>query len=1200
MLPSLHIPAKQHLNIVLGAVRVMCELSAIVVAVFVLLTVAAFGSSPLRFRSQAAINASNPQGSKARPTRSLTPETPVKDEIKGGETDLFRVPLKAGDFVSFRVEQHGIILEAALVDPHGVQVIQMDGPAGGYGPILFSAIAEHSGDYRFELKASDGWALVHPYEIFIDELRPKGPRDELQAAAEKAFSEGRKHSKAGEASAAIRSYEAAKRYWDNTNNYHWRAVIPYTLSEVYRNSDNVKSGAYLKETLSIPDSQMPPSDWRLKASALNDLGAIYARLGAASVGEATTLLKQAFELYRSHNDRRGQASSLGHLATINFRAGNLSAARDMVNQALEFRRAENDKPGISNAINMLAVIADGLGEPEDALKYSRESLQNWEALGEIKASDRRRLASVLSTVAVASDKLGQWDQAFEYYDRALAVYNEADPLRAVVLDNKGELYVALGNPAKARECYEQALKILSTGGNPDVDVKAGVLVHLGQLSIASGDVQSAIRVFQEALSLQPPVARQADILTNLANSFAIKADFERAMSTYSSTLKLQKDRRDQRGQALTLQKRGEAYALLSKPEEALNDLNSALPLWRAVKDQRGEAATLNAIARVERARGNFSSALAHNAEAIRIVESLRTNISSYQLRTTYFSIQENYYELDVDLRMQLGKVEKRDEYLAAALESSEKARARVLLDSLNEAGVGRSGYSKTSDPRFSSLIEEKLKLLSTLAAKAQARTRFLNGPHSNEQIATLDRELTALNGKYDEVETRIRSQNPRFATLTKPAPARLRLIQKQLDDDTLLIEFLLGEHRSYAWIVGNNSLDGVELPAGPEIEQLARRISISLSERGRIEKSESPLRRQERISLAESDFRDASSSLSKALLVPLARFLTKKRLVVVADGALQLLPFGALPYPEQLDRAGVDSDRMLLESHEIVTLPSASVILVQRQEFAGRKPAPHVVAVIADPVFGKNDPRVLSAKSKRFKGSGDGESPETDPAGNESRHTKNKEALLTRALGDVGIDSLTEIARLPFSLREAKAILKTVPASQSFSALDFDANRATVMDPKLAQYRIVHLATHGVMDLKHPELSGILLSMIDENGKEQNGYLGLNEIYNLNWPAELVVLSACETGIGKEIKGEGLIALTRGFMYAGAARVVASLWKVNDRATAVLMEEFYHEMLVNKSTPAAALRAAQLKLSRHPRWGNPHFWAGFVLQGEWR
>jgi len=145
----------------------------------------------------------------------------------------------------------------------------------------------------------------------------------------------------------------------------------------------------------------------------------------------------------------------------------------------------------------------------------------------------------------------------------------------------------------------------------------------------------------------------------------------------------------------------------------------------------------------------------------------------------------------------------------------------------------------------------------------------------------------------------------------------------------------------------------------------------------------------------------------------------------------------------------------------------------------------------------------------------------------------------------------------------------------------------------------VHFATHGVLDLEHPELSGIALSMVDEKGRSRDGYLRLNEIYNLNLPAELVVLSACQTGVGKQIKGEGLIALTRGFMYAGARSVVASLWKVDDAATASLMTEFYRQMFTNKLKPAAALRSAQLKISQEKRWQSPYYWAGFFLQGEW-
>jgi CHAT domain-containing protein len=177
--------------------------------------------------------------------------------------------------------------------------------------------------------------------------------------------------------------------------------------------------------------------------------------------------------------------------------------------------------------------------------------------------------------------------------------------------------------------------------------------------------------------------------------------------------------------------------------------------------------------------------------------------------------------------------------------------------------------------------------------------------------------------------------------------------------------------------------------------------------------------------------------------------------------------------------------------------------------------------------------------------------------------------------------------------------MRTVPPNQSLGALGFQASRATATSPELSKYRIIHFATHGVLDLEHPELSGIVLSLVDEKGQPQDGYLRLHDIYNLNLPAELVVLSACQTGVGKQIKGEGLIALTRGFMYAGAKSVVASLWKVNDAATSELMAEFYKQMFTNKLKPAAALREAQRNIAKQKRYQSPYYWAGFFLQGDW-
>jgi CHAT domain-containing protein len=204
---------------------------------------------------------------------------------------------------------------------------------------------------------------------------------------------------------------------------------------------------------------------------------------------------------------------------------------------------------------------------------------------------------------------------------------------------------------------------------------------------------------------------------------------------------------------------------------------------------------------------------------------------------------------------------------------------------------------------------------------------------------------------------------------------------------------------------------------------------------------------------------------------------------------------------------------------------------------------------------------------------------------------------LTRALTGIGLE---RISWLPYSRDEALAIKKVAPPRQTMLALDFKASRATITSKELSQYRILHFATHGIVNLENPELSGIVLSLVDESGKPQDGYIRLHDIYNLNLPAELIVLSACQTGVGKQIKGEGLIALTRGFMYAGAARVVASLWKVDDLATAELMAKFYKEMFTNGRQPADALRAAQLAMAKDKRWQSPYYWAGFILQGDWQ
>jgi len=317
------------------------------------------------------------------------------------------------------------------------------------------------------------------------------------------------------------------------------------------------------------------------------------------------------------------------------------------------------------------------------------------------------------------------------------------------------------------------------------------------------------------------------------------------------------------------------------------------------------------------------------------------------------------------------------------------------------------------------------------------------------------------------------------------------------------------------------------------------------------------------------------------VLAPLAAKITKKRLLIVSDGALQYVPFAALPVPNSSKRVP------LVIEHEIVYAPSASVLAELRREVAGRPKAPKAVAILADPVFDQNDPRVektrLQAHQQRAVTRGEsGPSP--------SDH-------LTRSVADVG---LAHLSRLAFSRREAEAIMAVTPVGLGKKALGFEASRTTATSPELAQYRIIHFATHALSDNKSPELSGLVLSLVDRKGKSQNGFLDLQDIYNLTLHADLVVLSACETALGKEIRGEGLIGLTRGFMYAGATRVLASLWKVDDVATAELMAGFYKALEQQGLQPAAALRQVQMDMWHRKRWASPYYWAGFQLQGEWK
>ncbi len=446
----------------------------------------------------------------------------------------------------------------------------------------------------------------------------------------------------------------------------------------------------------------------------------------------------------------------------------------------------------------------------------------------------------------------------------------------------------------------------------------------------------------------------------------------------------------------------------------------------------------------------------------------------------------------------------------------------------------------------------------------------------------------------------------------------------------MLLEYALGEERSYLFLVSSSSLQTFTLPPGAEIEARARRVYDLLSARALDPRGETPAQRQERITTADAELSRQAAELSRMVLAPAATQLGEKRLLVVAQGALQLIPFAALPEPEPGKGRDGETERRrdeergrrgegikwgkenplsvspslrlsvspapLLVNHEIVSLPSASTLAVLRRETARRQPAPKTVALLADPIFEKSDERLKLADAQTQRA--------TRSSSNQTGQTaaRQRPQNLLRAIEAFG-ESKDEFSfpRLVSTGWEAEQIARLAPADQVFKALSFDANRQLATSGKLSDYRIVHFASHSFINAAHPDLSGIVLSLVDRRGQEQDGFLRLHEIYNLKLPADLVVLSGCRTGLGKEIEGEGLMSLTRGFMYAGASRVIVSAWEVQDRSSARLMVKFYRHLLGPKRlSAAAALRAAQIEMLRDKQFAAPYFWAGFTLQGEWR
>jgi CHAT domain-containing protein/tetratricopeptide (TPR) repeat protein len=945
-------------------------------------------------------------------------------------------------------------------------------------------------------------------------------------------------------------------------------------------------------------------DRSIEATLLSSIGRMYGELGERR--KSLEYYNQALPVLRALGARDVEAATLSNIGMTYSDLGEREKAIDFLNQALALTQALGSKTGEANVLGNIGIVYRQLGDTGKAIDVQNQSIQIFRSLG-----DNDALATALNNVAIAYQTVREMQKALDHFNQSLAIVKAiGDRARtANTLGNLGTLYHALDDKPQALEYFSQALTIVrALGARP---AEAITLSNIGYLYEDQGEYQKALDYFNEALPILRAIEDrdgEATALNNIGWVYKDMGEKQKALDFFSQALELKRTIGDRAGEGAVLFGMGRIYAGLGDKRKALDYFAKSLPLNRETGDRRGESVTLYGIAEASRDLGNLSEARSQIESAIQIVESLRTKIDSKELRESYFASVQRFYEFYIDLLMRLNQRRPAEGFDAAALQASERGRARSLLELLTEAHADiRQGVD-------SKLLARERMLQQQLNAKTELQLRPLGGKHTPEQAAALNKEIVKLTTEYQQVQSEIRATSPRYAALTQPIPLSLAEIQKQvLDPDTLLLEYSLGEERSYLWAVTPTSINSYELPKRIEIDKLAREFYETLTLPNKSNQTVEDTRGLRIAKGADSQkTNDTAARMSEMLLAPVTTLLGRKRLLIVADGALQYVPFGALPKPVvsgdglkgparkaksnsqepgHKNRSLTSDHRPLIVDHEIVSLPSASTLAVLRRELNGRKPAEKSIAVLANPVFSAQDNRVNTARRTA----------QADHAASDKGEQRGLSVQVQKAAAETGVsDGLAGIPPLPGTRQEAERILSFAPEAEGMKATDFAANRETATGNQLSHYRFVHFATHGFLNSEHPELSGIVLSLVNEKGEPQNGFLLANEVYNLSLPAELVVLSACQTGLGKEVKGEGLVGLTRGLMYAGAARVVVSLWSVDDEATSELMTHFYREMLKKGVRPAAALREAQIIMSKQNRWRAPYYWAAFVLQGEWK
>ncbi len=851
-------------------------------------------------------------------------------------------------------------------------------------------------------------------------------------------------------------------------------------------------------------------------------------------------LNEALELSRDLGYSDGQAQSLAQIAVAYFELGKHDEAEEKNNDALQILKQHQNKWVEARALTTqgeILTVRDRVEEAVLALK-SAESL--WRSLG-----DADELANNLVNQGFSHIRQGQWHTALGLLNeaRGLLPEKEAEPyLAGKIATTYGEVYEAYGQLETSLSYFQEALSLYrDIARDKRATIDAGNL--LGRTQARLNNFAAARQQINEALkaALETENNLNIGLCHESLGIVGLEAtSYESARGEFLTAINYLTKSNSQRELARLQTYLGQTEYLLGNLAQAAKAYEKALRSFGKTPDYTHEAALRFGLGKLALKQGDLTKAKEHLERSIELTERLRVNASSRNLRSSFLASVHDRYETYVEWLMTRSLQENNKHLAKQAFEASEFGRARALLDSLHEYP---KELRKPSDPL---LVVKEEQLLRKEQELIDKRASLVGLSGVEKERNEIDKELTELKADYETLQARI-SGSSNFDNLL--TPLRYEETRSQLiDDETSVLSYSLGDSKSFAWLLTKDGLDTYPLADKQSIHRAAIQLIALLK---------SPTATQTQLQIAINE-------VSRLTVEPVSTNLRGSRLIIVADGILQYVPF-------QILKSNSNADEPLISRFEVVNAPSASALAIAKRERNNRQPGAKLLIGFGDPVF----------------------SSAYTPQG-----FKAHDANSTRSESRAVVSRFGNLPRLFNAKRELRSIEELVSNDSAFY-VEYNATRNNLLNANLSDYRILHVATHGVLDTDQPELSGLAFSMVDSNQQPLQGFLSLAEIYNLRAPVDLVVLSACQTALGKEVRGEGLVGLTRGFMYAGASGVVASLWQVDDHATAELMKHFYTNMLQHGMRPPAALRAAQNQIRSQKKWSSPYYWAGFTFQGDY-